>query len=97
MVSRPAAYLSTLIDRFVAGGSFMELWSPFMDFVGDESDAAPFTPAEREAFNRLYDLVYMGQEGVAGREEGAVGLVGEVQLRAQLRAFRWDGSDVMPI
>jgi hypothetical protein len=97
MLSPPAARVAAMIDRFVRGQSFMAFWRTFMDFVGDESDAAAFTSTERAVFDQVYEWIYMGQAGNTTPDEAGVGLIGEAELRDRLRGLRWDGSDVAPV
>ena len=90
MLTNPAAHVRHLSERFVAGGAFMEFWARFMDFVGDEVDHAGFTQLQQEAFDELYERVYMAHGGQTTADGQRDGLAGEDELRIYLQRFRWE-------
>jgi hypothetical protein len=90
MVTDPAAHVRQLSERFLAGQDFREFWTRFMDFVGDELDHAGFTHSQQEAFDALYERVYMSHAGLTTPEGQRDGLTGEEELRIFLKEFRWD-------
>jgi hypothetical protein len=83
----PAAEIDSLVDRFVAGQPFSEFWFAFMRFYVDFDDSV-LSPEERTRYEQLYEWVYMGQSDPTAKEDRAVGLVGESELRSRLRDFR---------
>jgi hypothetical protein len=86
--------VSQLVQAFLAGQPFMDFWRAFMDF--NETEPDDFSPAEAADFDALYDLVYMAGPGAVAPEDAAVGLIGETELRTQLRQSRWAGLAAPP-
>lgn len=80
-----AERLSEIVRRFIDGQDFMSFWRAFMDFVGDQHMAANLSPEEEAEFERIYDLVYMGQPDPVSARDASVGLRGEAKIRAELR------------
>ncbi len=74
-----------IVTRFVNGQPFMEFWQAFMDFVGDQGDVTDLSPVEEAEFDRIYEIVYMGQIDPVSPEDISVGLRGEAEVRMQLR------------
>jgi hypothetical protein len=62
----------------------MEFWRAFMNFYGDRPEPPDLTPDEQAEYERVYELVYMGQPDPVSPEDRAVGLLGEAELREQL-------------
>jgi hypothetical protein len=62
----------------------MDFWCECMDFVGDQGETADLSPAEAAEFERIDDLVYMGQAGPVSAADASFGLRGEAEIRAQL-------------
>ena len=91
----PAHEIDELVARFVAGQPFMEFWRAFMDYFASFDDSV-LGVDQRARFEALYDMVYMGQAGVATDEDRKVGLRGEDELRAALRDFRVSGDAQTP-
>jgi hypothetical protein len=81
----PAGELSEIITRFVRGQPFMEFWRAFMDFHANHSDLPGLSAPEQVEYERIYELVYMGQPDPVAPDDFAVGLRGEAELREQLR------------
>jgi hypothetical protein len=97
MVTDPAAHLRELSERFLAGQDFHEFWARFMDFVGDELDHVGFTQPQLNAFDALYERVYMSHAGLTTPDGQRDGLTGEEELRSYLREFRWDSLGGKPV
>ena len=77
--------LSGIITRFVRGQPFMEFWRAFMDFYANHPEPRGLSAAEQVEYERIYELVYMGQPDPVAPEDRAVGLLGEAEIRDQLR------------
>jgi hypothetical protein len=80
--------VKTELQRFAQGGAFMPLWRAVMDASGEVDHAADLSDADKEWFDQVYDLVYMGGEGAVNADERSVGMLGSDELR---RAFQEKG------
>ena len=81
----PTYELSEIITRFVRGQPFMEFWRAFMDFYADHPEPLGLSADEQAEYERVYELVHMGQPDPVAPEDHAVGLRGEDEIRVQLR------------
>ena len=97
MSTGAAMRVREICDGFMAGQPFMQFWSHFMDFVGDEVDHAGFTPEQQTAFDDLYERIYMSHAGLTTPEGERDGLTGEEELRRYIRAFRWESLGAGPV
>ena len=85
------AEIDQIVTRFLDGQPFMAFWRTFMDAY-ESFDDAQLAPEDRARFEELYERVYMGAADPVSREEHALGLRGETELRAALRGFRLAGG-----
>lgn len=82
-----------LIDDYLAGKRrFMSFWTEFMD-AWMESD---FSDAELDAYEEVYDVVYMGAEGPIAPQDAVVGLLSEAEVKTRLHRFRSRSSGASP-
>ena len=84
------------VATFLAGGSFLPLWTAVMEATDIVDDAAELSEAERDWFDELYDAVYMAQEEPVDRVSAKAGIVGADELRAQLRDMGFDEAKAPP-
>jgi hypothetical protein len=63
------------------------MWCAVMDAT-EVIDLAPdISDLERDWFDRLYELVYMGSEDPVDAESRSVGVLGTAELRRRIREF----------
>ena len=79
-----------LVDTYLASGDFWSLWHYIAGPGAADVALDDMDDAERRRFDRLYDIVYMGQPGGATSSEHAVGLRGGPELRGLIEAWRSD-------
>ncbi|HEX9606334.1 MAG TPA: hypothetical protein VF962_03815 [Gemmatimonadaceae bacterium] len=76
--------VKTELQTFVHGGAFVPLWRAVMDATEEVDHASDLSDADREWFDQVYDLVYMGGEGAVTADERSVGILGSDELRRAL-------------
>ena len=78
---------ATHVRAYVQSGDFRALWRRI---AGPDVDSVPvdqMEPAELDAFNEMYELVYMAQENSATADARRVGVMGSTELRPALVAW----------
>jgi hypothetical protein len=78
------------LRAFLDGGSFWPLWHSVMDATEIVDSAPDLTQAERDWFDALYELVYMGADEQPTPDERTLGLLGPAELRSRLQALEDD-------
>jgi hypothetical protein len=73
------------VREFVTGGAFQSLWLAVMDATEVIDSAPDVSDRERDWFDRLYELVYMGAEDPVDAESRAHGVLGSAELRQRIR------------
>ncbi len=73
------------LQAFVKGGPFMPLWRAVMDMTDKVDQATDLTDNDRQWFDEVYDLVYMGGDGSVGAEDRSLGLMESEELRRVLQ------------
>jgi len=71
------AFLSDQLDFTSIERSFMDKWA-----------AADFSAAELGAYEKAYEIVYMGSAGPPRAVDRAIGILSEEEVRTRLSAFR---------
>ena len=72
---------------FLDGGAFQPLWCAVMDATDVIDFASDISDRERDWFDRLYELVYMGSEDPLDAESRTHGVLGAAELRRRIREF----------
>jgi hypothetical protein len=88
--------VKTELQTFAQGGAFMPLWPAVMDATEQVDHAADLSDADREWFDQVYDLVYIGGEGEVNTEERSVGILGSDELRRALQEKGLSGISARP-
>jgi hypothetical protein len=73
------------VRAFADGGAFQPLWSAVMDATEVIDSAPDISDRERDWFDRLYELVYMGAEDPVDAQSRANGVLGAAELRQRIR------------
>jgi hypothetical protein len=73
------------LQAFVKGGAFMPLWRAVMDVTDEVDRATDLSDHDRQWFDEIYDLVYMGSEGSVDAEDRSLGLMEAEDLRRVLQ------------
>ena len=81
------APLQLRLTEFLAGGPFQPLWIAVMEATSLVDTAPDLTETDRQWFDDLYDIVYMGHEGAVATEDREVGLLGAAELRMRLKTL----------
>ena len=77
--------LEHIVDDYLAGTvSFWDFWGAFMNIWGD----AELSDDELDHWDQVYEAVYMAAPDPVEAGDRAVGIVGEVELKASLSKFR---------
>ena len=76
-----------LVREYLESDDFWSLWRRI---AGPEIDSVPvdqMEPSELDAFNEMYELVYMGQPDSANAADRRDGILGGAELRSSLVAW----------
>jgi len=74
----------------------MPLWGAVMDATEQIDEDPQASDADRDWFDELYELVYMGAEDPVSAKDRKDGVIGAAELRQQIREFHLDRPDVRP-
>jgi hypothetical protein len=86
------AELQRLVDDFLDGGPFWPFWNAFMEHMEGFEPEWVLSPAGQRAYDELYELVCMGAPDPVPVDDRALGVIGETELRARLRAIRLEAT-----
>jgi hypothetical protein len=76
--------IEELTRRFIRGDlSFWPFWRKFMHLWVERCPDG-LSLAQHDRWDRVYDLLYMGQPDPTPHAERAVGLIGEQELRSRV-------------
>jgi hypothetical protein len=85
--------LRVLLDDFVAGAPFMPFWSAFMEHMDGFEPERELSSAGQQAYDDLYELVYMGAANPVSAADRADGIIPEDELRERIRLIRLEPAD----
>jgi hypothetical protein len=88
--------VKTELQTFVHGGAFMPLWRAVMDATEEVDHASDLSDADRDWFDQVYDLIYMGGEGAVTADERSLGIQGSDELRRALLEKGLSGISARP-
>ncbi|HEX5830899.1 MAG TPA: hypothetical protein VFY16_07970 [Gemmatimonadaceae bacterium] len=92
-MSSSTSDLRQLLDDFVAGAPFWPFWNAFMEFNETFEPERVLSPAGQQAYDHLYELIYMGVPDPVSARDEALGVIGAAELRVRLGQIRLETAD----
>ena len=86
------ADLQRLLDDFVGGAAFWPFWNAFMEHMEGFEPERVLSPAGQQAYDEIYELVYMGAPDPVPAADHADGVIGEAELRERLKQLRLEAA-----